>query len=155
MGNPFTEDEANSLEEKATADSNSTDNPFTEFNSDSSMLEELSTGASTGQSSDIPRQSIMVDSEDENDDLPEYEYTEYTAEDFADDEGDYSSNDDDGSGLEVDTVLTEPFALKDDDNYSMEEVPQQEGISYQDELEFDEIDSSFFRSRRPRTRTAR
>ena len=143
-GNPFTEDRSDSLEEKATADSNSADNPFTEFDSDSSMSEELSTGASTGQSSDIPRQSIMVDSDDENDDLPEYEYTEYTAEDFADDEADYSSNYDDGSDLEVDTVITEPFALKDDDNYSMEEVPQQEGINYQDELEFDEIDSSFF-----------
>ena len=144
-GNPFTEVEADSLEEKATVDSNSADNPFTEFNSDSSMSEELSTEASTGQSSDISRQSIMVDSDDENDDLPEYEYTEYTAEDFAVDEDNYSSNYDDGSDdLEVDTVLTEPFALKDDDTHSMEESSESEGINYQDELEFDEIDSSFF-----------
>lgn len=140
-GNPFTEVEADSLEEKATAHSNSADNPFTELDSDSSMSEELSTGASTGQSSDIPRQSIMVDSDDENDDLPEYEYT---AEDFAVDEADYSNNYDNDSDLEVDTVLTEPFALKDDDNYSMEEVSEPESLNYQDELEFDEIDSSFF-----------
>ena len=131
---PFTEVEAAPapLAEEAIANQNA-DNPFAEFDADS-ISEELS-----NQASDSTRRStFMVDSEDE-DDLPEY-----TAEDFGVDEGDYTSNYNDASDLEVDTVLTEPFSMKDNDNYPIEEVAEPEGIDYQDELEFDEIDSSFF-----------
>ena len=45
------------------------------------------------------------------------------------------------SDIEIDTVFTEPFSV---DNYSELDSSEQEGLDYQDELEFDEIDSSFF-----------
>jgi len=62
--------------------------------------------------------------------------------DVDDEQNDY----DDSSELEIDTVLTEPFSMDESDDYGieMDDVPDQEGLDYQDELEFDEIDSSFF-----------
>lgn len=135
-GNPFAEDVEESLEEEAALDTDSEENPFAEFDSDpSSISEELS----TGQSSDAVRRSTFMVNSEEEDDLPEY-----TAEDFAADEANYDNDYDDGSDLEIDTVLTEPFSMKDEDNYGMDDIPEQEGLDYQDELEFDEIDSSFF-----------
>ena len=81
--------------------------------------------------------TFMVD-EDEND-LPDY-----TEEDFAVSQSNYENDYDDSSELEVDTVLTEPFSMGGGEDYSMDDLPEQEGVDYQDELEFDEIDSSFF-----------
>ncbi|MDJ0688961.1 MAG: methyl-accepting chemotaxis protein [Xenococcaceae cyanobacterium MO_188.B32] len=51
------------------------------------------------------------------------------------------AEEDNSSEVEVDTVFTEPFAVN---NYEQIDSSEQEGLDYQDELEFDEIDSSFF-----------
>jgi twitching motility protein PilJ len=83
--------------------------------------------------------STFVVNDDNNLNLPNY-----TAEDFAVSQNDYDNDYDDSSELEIDTVLTEPFSMRNEQNYGMEDIPEQDGVDYQDELEFDEIDSSFF-----------
>ena len=130
--NPFAEDAAQpALTESI--DSNP-GNPFTEFSSESAEFSEFPSGID--EAAEVERPKLMVDDEE---DLPDY-----SAEDFADEGGDHSNNFDHDSDLEIDTVLTEPFSMSDDESYNMEDVPEQEGLDYQDELEFDEIDSSFF-----------
>ena len=74
---------------------------------------------------------------DSDDNLPDY-----TTEDFAAEQQEYEDRYNGGSQLQVDTVLTEPFALEDEQDYGMD-LPEQE-LDYQNDLEFDEIDSSFF-----------
>jgi twitching motility protein PilJ len=78
-------------------------------------------------------------------------------EDFAVNPGEYENNYDNiditpaiggniadkDSELQVDTILTEDFAVEDSENYDVENVSEPE-LNYHDELEFDEIDSSFF-----------
>jgi twitching motility protein PilJ len=85
--------------------------------------------------------TFMVDDDEDNQDLPDY-----TEEDFAPNQNNYNDDNDydDSSELEIDTVLTEPFSMGNDEDYGMEDIPEQDGVDYQDELEFDEIDSSFF-----------
>lgn len=73
--------------------------------------------------------TFMIDSEDEES-LPEYE------------NGD--SDYDDSSELEIDTVLTESFSMETSEEYTTGGFSEQDGLDYQEELEFDEIDSSFF-----------
>ena len=80
--------------------------------------------------------TLMIDSDD---DLPDY-----TTEDFAAEQQEYENRYSSGSQLQVDTVLTEPFAVEDREDYGMENIPEREEVDYQNELEFDEIDSSFF-----------
>jgi twitching motility protein PilJ len=48
------------------------------------------------------------------------------------------------SDLEIDTVLTEPHAIDNSEGFNFSESSEHDGLDYQDELEFDEIDSSFF-----------
>ena len=48
------------------------------------------------------------------------------------------------SELEIDTVLTEPHAIDNSEGFNFSESSEHDGLDYQDELEFDEIDSSFF-----------
>ena len=62
-------------------------------------------------------------------------------EDFSADNN-FVEEENNSSELEVDTVFTEPFAVS--DRGEEIESSEQEGLDYQDELEFDEIDSSFF-----------
>ena len=69
---------------------------------------------------------------------------DYTTEDFAAEQQEYENRYSSGSQLQVDTVLTEPIAADDTEGYGMENIPEQEEVDYQNELEFDEIDSSFF-----------
>ena len=76
----------------------------------------------------------MIDSDDN---LPDY-----STEDFAAEQQEYENRYASVSQLQVDTVLTEPFALDNGEDYDMD-IPEQE-LDYQNELEFDEIDSSFF-----------
>ncbi|MEN9567183.1 MAG: hypothetical protein RLZZ69_2379, partial [Cyanobacteriota bacterium] len=85
--------------------------------------------------------AFTVDSDDNNNNL---NLPDYTDEDFAARQNDYGNDYDDSSELEIDTVLTEPFSMANEKNYGMEDIPEQDGVDYQDELEFDEIDSSFF-----------
>ena len=83
----------------------------------------------------VQNSSIMVD----EDELPDY-----TEEDFAQSRSNYENDYDDSSELEIDTVLTQPFSMENDNGYNLENLPEQEEADYQEELEFDEIDSSFF-----------
>ena len=108
--------------------------PFAQFDSE---LKSAPTPSSSESESSRNSSSFMVDEDD--DELPDY-----TEEDFAVSQVNYENDYDDSSELEIDTVLTEPFSMGNDKEYSMEDVPEQEGVDYQDELEFDEIDSSFF-----------
>lgn len=48
------------------------------------------------------------------------------------------------SDIEIDTVLTEPHAIDNSEGFNFGESSEHDGLDYQDELEFDEIDSSFF-----------
>jgi twitching motility protein PilJ len=91
------------------------------------------------QSSAHTSDTFMVDDDDDRNNLPDY-----TEEDFAISQNDEDNDYDDSSELEIDTVLTEPFSVGNDQDYGMEDIPEQDGLDYQDELEFDEIDSSFF-----------
>ena len=136
--NPFAPDaEANSNNITPIDESQDLNDPFANF-------EDNSSGSQT-ESTDDERNKIhttstfMVDSEDDN--LPDY-----TEEDFAVSQSDYVNDYDDSSELEIDTVLTEPFSMGADEEYEsqIDDVPESEGLDYQDELEFDEIDSSFF-----------
>ena len=136
FGNPFTEDHVVDSQHSAAIEEDGVV-PFVQFepepNSISGDLPSLGERSQTYTSS-----SFVADSDDE-DSLPEY-----TEEDFAVSHSEYENDYEDSSELEIDTVLTEPFSMPDNQNYGMEDIPEQEGLNYQDELEFDEIDSSFF-----------
>ncbi|MGL5943856.1 MAG: methyl-accepting chemotaxis protein [Waterburya sp.] len=137
FGNPFVDHEEANSENLANEDQGIED-PFTQFNDSDSISADLSTNQ---ERSAIHNSSTFMVDQDDEDSLPEY-----TEEDFAIHQREYENDYDDSSELEIDTVLTEPFAMDGNDAYGMkmEEIPDQEGLDYQDELEFDEIDSSFF-----------
>ena len=67
---------------------------------------------------------------------------------FNDEELDLDSNYENNfaasSDVEIDTVLTEPHAIDNSEGFNFGESVENDGLDYQDELEFDEIDSSFF-----------
>jgi len=140
LDNPFVDDmEANS-EDLAVMNDEDIDDPFANLDRD-----EIS---QPGDLTDVKEQpaihnssTFMVDREDEEEDLPDY-----TEEDFTISQNEYENDYDDSSELEIDTVLTEPFSMPGSENYGveMDDIPESEGLDYQDELEFDEIDSSFF-----------
>ena len=134
--NPFASDADLSPQQEDLADD--PNDPFANFDEEPSP--EAENSAFKDEKSQVHAGStFMVDSED--DDLPDY-----TEEDFAIDQNDYANDYDDSSELEIDTVLTEPFSMAGNTDYGteMDDVPESEGLDYQDELEFDEIDSSFF-----------
>ena len=126
--------------EDLTSTDDSSRNPFAQFEPKPSP--ESQDFPPREESSRVPTSYTFVVNSDDDDSLPDY-----TEEDFAiasqkEHENDY----DDSSELEIDTVLTEPFSMDGSKEYEIEmsDVPSQEGLDYQDELEFDEIDSSFF-----------
>ena len=136
-GNPFAGDaEAEADLAEDAPGSEGMVNPFVDSDSDS--MSEESFGSADFANADSHSTS-MADSDDESDDFPNY-----MAEDFGVEQDDYNVDRANSSDVEIDTVLTEPFSMTDDRSYSMEEIPEQEDLDYQDELEFDEIDSSFF-----------
>ncbi|MEY2832952.1 MAG: hypothetical protein RLZZ574_2211, partial [Cyanobacteriota bacterium] len=139
--NPFNQreetPELSSMEQDGVAD------PYAPF---ASELELESTPSSLAepfseieQPSVHPSSTFIVNNDNNNLNLPDY-----TEEDFAVSQNDYDNDYDDSSELEIDTVLTEPFSMRNEKDYGMEDIPEQDGVDYQDELEFDEIDSSFF-----------
>ncbi|ELS04990.1 methyl-accepting chemotaxis protein [Xenococcus sp. PCC 7305] len=87
--------------------------------------------------------TFMVDDEEESDD--DEDYLANSLAEFEMDNNFVEENEvDDNSEIEIDTVLTEPFAIDNSGGFNIEESSEQYGLDYQDELEFDEIDSSFF-----------
>ena len=130
------------IEELPSMEQDDPEDPFAQFEPESES--ELTSQSPTEESFVAEKSSIhntstfMVDS-DEEEELPDY-----TVEDLAINQHDYENDYDDSSELEIDTVLTEPFSMANDDDYDMDDIPEQDGVDYQDELEFDEIDSSFF-----------
>ncbi len=136
--NPFAEDVDVHLENIAPINEHDrSEDPFAQFESKSASV---SAKSPAQEPIGVHRSSSFVDDDDDDDDLPDY-----TAEDFAVDRSEYENDDDDDSSeLEIDTVLTEPFSMGGEEHYGMEDIAEQEGLDYQDELEFDEIDSSFF-----------
>ncbi|MGK7893010.1 MAG: methyl-accepting chemotaxis protein [Xenococcus sp. (in: cyanobacteria)] len=93
--------------------------------------------------------TFMVDDEDDNE---QGEDDNFLADSFAEFEFDNAVDNDfphdneveDNSDIQIDTVITEPFAIENSGAFDIEESSEQYGLDYQDELEFDEIDSSFF-----------
>jgi twitching motility protein PilJ len=140
--NPF--DQLSEAAELTSMEQDGREDPFAPFESE---LESKPTPPSLAdplpeieQPSIHSSSTFVVDGEDNNNlNLPDY-----TEEDFAISQNDYDNDYDDSSELEIDTVLTEPFSMRNDQDYGMENIPEQDGVDYQDELEFDEIDSSFF-----------
>ncbi|MGD1919548.1 MAG: methyl-accepting chemotaxis protein [Pleurocapsa sp.] len=139
LDNPFAEEIDSISENMAPIDEeNDPGDPFANFEPESTAMSDSE--SSIDEKSKVHTSStFMVDAED--DDLPDY-----TEEDFAVSQNDYTNDYDDSSELEIDTVLTEPFSMPGGGDYGteMDDVPESEGLDYQDELEFDEIDSSFF-----------
>ena len=136
--NPFDllESEVEQLESIGAED---TEDPFAEFESESEASPAIETESEPPLAAKQNVHTTSTFMVDEDDELPDY-----TAEDFAVSQNNYENDYDDSSELEVDTVLTEPFSMGAGDDYGMDDLPEQEGVDYQDELEFDEIDSSFF-----------
>ena len=145
------------------------ENPFVEI--DSSELEDFSQTESLdlnhqNNNNSAPGSITFVAASDNNDDgnYPEadsfnefdrvQEESNYLAEDDEDGEFDYEldiDNEEDyennfaaSSEIEIDTVLTEPHAIDNSEGFNFGESAENNGLDYQDELEFDEIDSSFF-----------
>jgi twitching motility protein PilJ len=141
FGNPFADHAKADSESIAAVDDNEDiADPFAQFDHPSSISANLSSAQE--RSTTHTSSTFTADEDDElEDSLPEY-----TEEDFAINQREYENDYDDSSELEIDTVLTEPFSMSGNDAYemAMEDVQEQEGLDYQDELEFDEIDSSFF-----------
>jgi twitching motility protein PilJ len=151
---PFAMDEAEDLNSSPGFDTDSDyeeDDPFSQF--DSSELESEERHMS-GQFRDpapspveVNRPSInnsstfMVELDEEEAEDQEI-FNEYTKAEFSSIEDNNNDNEDD-SGFEIDTVLTEPYGMTSFEAGEREES-QRDGLDYQDELEFDEIDSSFF-----------
>ena len=88
--------------------------------------------------------TFMVDDDEEQEE--DHDDDDYLTNSFAEFEIHNAVDNDfeDNSEIEIDTVLTEPFALDNSEGFNIEESSEQYGLDYQDELEFDEIDSSFF-----------
>ena len=138
------------------------EDPFAQFASNSdeeiisdgfSSAESLESENVTAVEENVNHNSIhnsstfMVDSEDEDllsesfedkidadkdNDLEEY------------DEETHFSDLEENLDLEIDTVLTESSTVDYSGGFNISESSEQDGLDYQDELEFDEIDSSFF-----------
>ncbi len=138
--NSFAESGLEDAEDLTSTDNDtSLSNPFAQFESVPSP--ESQNLPSSEQPGIHTSSTFMIDSDDD-DSLPDY-----TEEDFAiANQKEYENDYDDSSELEIDTVLTEPFSMDGSEEYGIEmpDVSGQEGLDYQDELEFDEIDSSFF-----------
>ena len=136
--NPFTDEmEANSKDVAEIEENDDALQPFVSFEPNSASQSEYTENDEPAEN----HHSSGFITDAEEDDLPEY-----TEEDFAVSQNNYENDYDDSSELEIDTVLTEPFSMRADGEYGteMDDVPDREGLDYQDELEFDEIDSSFF-----------
>ncbi|MEL6438777.1 MAG: methyl-accepting chemotaxis protein [Cyanobacteria bacterium J06621_8] len=134
-GNPFAEPQENaedSFSEKEFSD------PFAEFESEPSDVSESNSALEDVTPSSVHNSATFMVGEDEPE-LPDYEESDFTVS-----RDEYENSFEDSSELEIDTVLTEPFSMGVDENYEMEDLAEQDGLDYQDELEFDEIDSSFF-----------
>ena len=142
FNNPFAADaddaEASSEDLASIDEDSSAEDPFAQFDQETSAISEDSAPANVR--SEIHNSStFMVDSDDDDDSIGEY-----AEGNFAVNQSEYENDYDDSSELEIDTVLTEPFSMAASKDSGGEDVPEQESLDYQDELEFDEIDSSFF-----------
>ncbi|MEL6930943.1 MAG: methyl-accepting chemotaxis protein, partial [Cyanobacteria bacterium J06600_6] len=134
--NPFDllESEVEQLE---SMESEEIEDPFAQFEPESES-EVADAESLVADKPNIHNSSTFMVDEDE------HELPDYTEVDFATSHKNYENDYDDSSELEVDTVLTEPFSMAEGEDYGIDDLPGQEGVDYQDELEFDEIDSSFF-----------
>jgi len=139
--NPFDELESEA-EQLDSIEVEETEDPFAQFESESES--EVTPPSMGVELPVVEKQGVYTSSTFLVDEDDEHELPNYTEEDFAVSQNNYENDYDDSSELEVDTVLTEPFSMGGDEDYSMDDLPEQEGVDYQDELEFDEIDSSFF-----------
>ncbi|MGB5631670.1 MAG: methyl-accepting chemotaxis protein [Waterburya sp.] len=134
-GNPFAEGEISSEDLVSIDEDGEFEDPFAEFESEQTLVSNPELDLEEVQNAHTS--SKFMDDDDDDDVLPEY-----TEEDFTVDQDDLKNDYDDSS--EIDTVLTEAFSMVNDQDYNLEDIPEQEGLDFQDELEFDEIDSSFF-----------
>ncbi|NJK56599.1 MAG: HAMP domain-containing protein [Pleurocapsa sp. SU_5_0] len=135
-GNPF--DQLSAEAELVSMEQDEGQDPFAPFESEL-IFPPLDNSLPEVEQPSVDHSSAFMMDEEDNHNLPNY-----TAEDFATSQNDYDNDYDDSSELEIDTVLTEPFVMGNDKGFAQEDVSEQDEVDYQDELEFDEIDSSFF-----------
>ncbi len=164
--NPFNleEDDLENLDELDSHNSYE-DDPFAEFgasdaenfadepSSDKSLETALESNNLTMENNSKPNSvynspTFMVESDDE--DLPSESFDhndelDVEQESLAEDNYDNNYAEfEENLDLEIDTVLTEPYGIDNSGSFSIPDASEQDGLDYQDELEFDEIDSSFF-----------
>ena len=108
-------------------------------------LDEVSEEGKKASSSIHNSSTFMVDDEEDlDDDYLANSFAEFELENGIKNNFEEENDAEDNSEIEIDTVLTEPFAIENSGGFNIEESSEQYGLDYQDELEFDEIDSSFF-----------
>jgi len=115
-----------------------------EIDIDDQVDNELGVGNGQVKSSIHNSSTFMVDDEELDDDYLANSFAEFELEHGVNNHFEEENNAEDNSEIEIDTVLTEPFAIENSGGFNIEESSEQYGLDYQDELEFDEIDSSFF-----------
>ncbi|MEM7591647.1 MAG: methyl-accepting chemotaxis protein [Cyanobacteria bacterium P01_A01_bin.83] len=138
LDSPFSETYEDAEDLASVGEEEEFDDPFAEFESESNFVPETATNLPESEPISVHTTStFMVDAEEEGN------FPEYTESDFTTSQTEHDHEYDDSSELEIDTVLTEPLFTENDQNYNID-ISEQENLNYQDELEFDEIDSSFF-----------
>jgi twitching motility protein PilJ len=152
---PFSLDEAVGLDSSSGFESDSDydeDDPFSQFdaaeseNYESSQATEEDVSEEPAYNSPSIHNSstfmVELDEDEEAGDDRDSMYDEYTKAEFSSmEDEDYDNGDD--SEFQIDTVLTEPYGMTSFEAVERDES-ERDGLDYQDELEFDEIDSSFF-----------
>ncbi len=131
---PFAQSESNSQDEsfETALDSLDSDDLEIENNANKNSVYSSSTFMVDSEDEDLPSEAFENDMDLGDDDIIQEHYKEDSFAQF-----------DDNSDFEIDTVLTEPHGIENSSNFNIESG-EQDGLDYQDELEFDEIDSSFF-----------
>jgi twitching motility protein PilJ len=152
---PFSLDEAASFDSSSEFEGDSDydeDDPFSQFDeaqsekyeSDREIEEDVTEEPAYNSGSIHNSSTFMVELDEEEDGSDDRGsmYTEYTKAEFSSmEDEDYDNGDD--SEFQIDTVLTEPYGMTSFEATERGES-ERDGLDYQDELEFDEIDSSFF-----------
>jgi twitching motility protein PilJ len=152
---PFSLDEAASFDSSSEFEGDSDydqDDPFSQFDeaqsekyeSDREIEEDVTEEPAYNSGSIHNSSTFMVELDEEEDGSDDRGsmYTEHTKAEFSSmEDEDYDNGDD--SEFQIDTVLTEPYGMTSFEATERGES-ERDGLDYQDELEFDEIDSSFF-----------
>ena len=143
--NPFAEIDSSESEYISQSESLDLDHQ-NNFNSASESIRFVAASENNDETNYSQANSLeeMSHAQEEVNHLEEEDDDEFDYELDIDNEEDYENNFIASSEIEIDTVLTEPHAIDNSEGFNFGESSENNGLDYQDELEFDEIDSSFF-----------